>query len=526
MSVPPVSTEASSGEPNLHEQERQRRANREAVRSLGLDPYGERTEGLVTLAEAKGAWDEAADKEVAARGKEPGFQDPRPVRRVAGRAMLIRDTGKLVWMNLRDATGDLQIAVSQRDVDAAGFELAKLTDLGDVLVAEGRIMKTRTGEVTLWCSSIHPASKSLVPPPAKHEGLQDIELRYRRRYVDLWANPQTLDVFLLRARLISQMRRFLDDRGFVEVDTPVLQTLAGGAAARPFVTHMNALDIDLYLRVAPELFLKRLLVGGMPRVYEVARNFRNEGVDRSHNPEFSMVEVYEAFGSYLTMMELTESLIRSLATTASSADSGNEIVIAYGECAIDYAQPFDRVTYADLFERAFGFPLSDDAKVRAAAAERGLKTDGVDRLLLVQELFDEAERAIDPTLPTFVMDYPAPLCPLTRSKKGHPDIAERFELFVAGMEIANAYTELNDPDVQEAKFREQLAGIKDEERTFRTIDEDFLHALKVGMPPAGGLGIGVDRLVMLLTGQTSIRDVLLFPLMRPQHRSEGGGAST
>lgn len=508
--------------PPLHEQVLQRRANRERMLALGLDPYGQRETGLVNLKDAKEAYDPRADEAFQKDGKTPGFVDARPQRSVAGRVMLLRDNGKLIWMNLRDHTGDMQVAVSARDCASPGFDAAKLCDLGDIIIVSGRLMKTKTGEITLWASDVRPACKCLVPPPAKHEGLQDLELRYRQRYVDMWANPETLDVFFLRAKIITALRRFLDDRGFVEVDTPVLQTLAGGAAARPFVTHMNALDIDLFMRVAPELFLKRLLVGGMPRVYEVARNFRNEGVDRSHNPEFSMVEVYEAFGSYDTMRELTENLLRDLARvvishrTGRSPAPGEPLVLEYAGHAIDYARPFEIVTYAALFERALGFSLEDDAKVRQAAGARGHKTAGVDRLLLVQELFDEAEASIDPVRPTFVIDYPAPLCPLTRSKKSDPRVAERFELFIAGMEIANAYTELNDPDIQEAKFREQLGGIKDEEKTFRTIDEDFLNALRVGMPPAGGLGVGVDRAIMLLTGNPSIRDVLLFPLMRPR----------
>lgn len=508
-------------EAHLSEQERQRRVNRDALRALGLDPYGRRTPGLVSLAEAKSAYDEAADKEFQAQGKTPGYVDRRPMRKVAGRAMLVRDGGKLIWMNLRDHTGDMQIAISQRDVDDTAFQLAKLTDLGDVLVVEGRVMKTRTGETTLWASRLEPAAKCLIPPPAKHEGLQDVELRYRQRYIDMWANPETLEAFMLRAAIITRIRHFLDGRGFVEVDTPVLQTLAGGAAAKPFITHMNALDIDLYLRVAPELFLKRLLVGGMPRIYEVARNFRNEGLDRSHNPEFSMVEVYEAFGSYETMMELTETLVRELAGVVVQARTGRlpapgePLTIEFDGRTIDYSRPFDKITYADLFRRALGFDLSDEAAVRREAARRGVKADGADRLLLVQELFDIAEDSLDPSRPTFVLDYPAPLCPLTRQKPGDPSVAERFELFIGGMEVANAYTELNDPDIQEQKFREQLAGLKEDEQTFRTIDHDFLRALQVGMPPAGGLGVGIDRIVMLLTGKTSIRDVLLFPLMRP-----------
>ncbi len=512
---------AAAGE--AHHLETQRRQNRDAAAALGLPVYGRRTPGLIALGEARSRYDAEADAAHQAQGKSPspGYTDARPRCAVAGRVVLLRDNGKLIWMTLRDDTGDLQVAVSQKDVGPAAFTLAKHTDLGDLVIARGPMMKTRTGEITLWCAGeqgLEPAAKCLVPPPEKHAGLTDPELRYRQRYVDLWANPQTLAVFRARSRIITALRAFLDGRGFLEVDTPTLQTLAGGAAARPFATHLNALDIDLYLRVSNELYLKRLLVGGMPKVYEIARDFRNEGMDRSHNPEFSMVEVYEAYGDYTTMMELTESLMRELARTAAACGMGDGLRLPFGDRVVDYGPVFQRVAYEALFERALGFPMQDEARVREAAARRGLATQGVDPWLLVGELFDEAEALIDPGVPTFVVDYPAVLCPLTRSKPGRPELAERFELFIGGMEIANAYTELNDPDVQEAKFRQQLSGLDDEESTFRTFDADFIRALKVGMPPAGGLGVGVDRAVMLLTNQRSIRDVLLFPMMRPEGR--------
>ncbi|MEO1511937.1 MAG: amino acid--tRNA ligase-related protein, partial [Planctomycetota bacterium] len=286
-----------------------------------------------------------------------------------------------------------------------------------------------------------------------------------------------------------------------------------------FTTHMNALELDLFLRIAPELYLKRLLVGGMNRVFEINRNFRNEGVSPRHNPEFTMLELYEAFGDYMTMAELTESMIRDGARMVTGDD---EPRIGFGEIEIDYASPFQKAAYGDLFETHVGCSMLDEDAVRAAAEARKLKTVGkggvpLDHWLLVGELFEAVcEDQIDPSRPTFVIDYPAALCPLTKAEAGRPEIAERFELYIAGMEIANAYTELNDPDVQAERFRAQLAGIDDEESTFRTFDEDFIRALKVGMPPAGGLGVGIDRVCMLLTGQTSIRDVILFPLLRPR----------
>ncbi len=515
------------GEQQTSEFELERAKKRDRVRELGLDPYGKRTDALLSLADAVARFDADADDAFKQRGKEEDFQDTRPVVRVAGRVVLYRDNGKLVWLNLRDDSGDIQVAVSKRDCDGTGFALAKLTDLADLVVAEGPLAKTRTGEVTVWAGELRPGAKAMTPPPEKHAGLRDVEMRYRQRYVDLWSNPQAMGVMVLRSQIITRIRQFLDERGFLEVETPVLQTLAGGAAARPFVTHMNALDLDLYMRVAPELFLKRLLVGGFSRVYEIARNFRNEGVDRSHNPEFTMLELYQAYGDYRVMMELTESLVRELATLvivsardraagepADEDEPPNRLDIAFGDITVDYARPFEVVAYEDLFERALGFSMRDEHKVQDAAKTRGLDAK-FDHWLIVGKLFDEAEGAIDPTRPTFVIDYPAALCPLTRHKESDPTLAERFELHIAGMELANAYTELNDPQVQRERFEAQLAGIDAEEQTFRTLDEDFLEALKVGMPPAGGLGIGIDRLVMAITGQESIRDVLLFPLMRP-----------
>ena len=547
-----------------HWAEAQRRTNRDALRALGADPYGHRTDGLVTIGEARSRFDEKADEAwkrieearknaakggtgatgVPLPGPPPGGEgecDPRPVVGVAGRVVLKRDAGKLVWLQLRDhtsasaeeaapggscagAAADLQVAISQRDCAAPGFEVAKALDLGDIVVARGPLMRTRTGEVTVWASGLEMGAKSLAPPPEKRKGLADVELRSRRRYIDLWSNPESMRVFMLRSRLASVIRAYLAQRGFVEVETPTLQAQAGGAAARPFVTHLNALGIDLFMRVAPELYLKRLLVGGMPRVYEWSRNFRNEGMDRSHNPEFSMLEIYEAFGDYRTMMELTEGMFRACAREV--VGPGAPLRVRSAGVEIDYGPPFAQVKYADLFERTLGFPMTDHARALKEAAKRGVATRGkkgeaLDPALIVGALFDFAEEAIDPAKPTFVIDYPAPLCPLTRPRSDDPTIAERFELFVGGMEMANAYTELNDPDVQEQKFRQQLAGLDEEESTFRNLDEDFLFALKVGMPPAGGLGIGIDRLCMVMLNQRSIRDVVLFPLMRPEGHAEG-----
>ncbi len=508
----------------IDELERERREKREAIRALGVDPYGGRVEGLVSLREAFETYDEQTDLRMHEAGIKPGGEgDERPVVRVAGRVMLARDNGRLVWLNLRDPTREsLQVAVSKRDCDEVGFQVAKKTDLGDILVVEGPLMKTRTGEVTVWAARVRPAGKSLLPPPEKHAGLQNPEARYRQRYVDMWSNPRTTRTLLLRSRLLSGIRRLMEERGFVEVETPMLQVQAGGAAARPFVTHMNALDIDLYLRIAPELYLKRLLVGGLPRVFELNRNFRNEGVDRRHNPEFTAIEVYEAFGDVSTMMDLTEAIVRACARIANESEGRSGLVRPFGGLEIDYGLPFERFSYGELFERAFGFSMEDEQRVRDEAERRGVRVtddagEQLDTIWIVNELFEaHAEALIDPSRPTWVMRYPSALSPLTRPCPDDPRFADRADLFIAGMEIGPHYTELNDPDVQAAKFREQLTGIDEDEATFRSFDEDFVRALKVGMPPAGGMGLGIDRLVMLMSDEGSIRDVIPFPFMRPQ----------
>ncbi len=487
---------------------------------LHVDPYGRRVDGLIDLASARAAYDADAD----ARHKADAADDQRPTVAVAGRIVLHRDIGKLVFITLRDATGDLQVAANKRALPEDLFKLAKLVDIGDVVVVRGPLAMTKTGEITVWAegdAGFSIACKSLAPPPSEYYGFSDAEQRYRKRYVDLYANPQVTQVFLQRSRILKLVRDFLHTpppelgAGFVEVETPMMQPIAGGAAARPFITHHNALDMDLYLRIAPELYLKRLLVGGLPRVFEINRNFRNEGVDRSHNPEFTMLELYQAFGDYHAMMALTERLIHDLAL-----DLHGTATLPYGEQTISYALPFRRAGYHDLFREVNGYDAADHEQLTQHARKLGLDPAGKDHDVLLNEVWEET---VEGTLlqPTFVIDYPASLCPLTRTKPEKPEIAERFELFVNGMELANAYTELNDPDVQLANFQAQVSGLDDEEATFRSLDEDFIEALRVGMPPAGGLGIGIDRLVMLLTNQRSIRDVILFPHLRQQ-----GGETT
>lgn len=557
MSVSESTTSAGAGEGGAGESTADesvlvaaRRAKLESLRrDLGLEPYGHRVDGLRDLAGARAlfreehhaahtaahaaalsaAKAEAAALAAAAAASAPGatapapalgaVDDPREVVRIAGRIMQHRDLGKLIFIFLRDHTGDLQVSISRSEVEPATWELAKRLDYGDVVVAEGPIGRTNKGEVCVWARTIGLHAKSLAPPPEKFHGLSDPEIRYRRRYVDMYANPETLRTFTLRSRLVTSVRRFMSDRGFLEVETPMMQPIAGGAAARPFVTHHNALGMPLFLRVAPELYLKRLLVGGMPRVFEINRNFRNEGVDRSHNPEFTMMEAYQAFGDCWTMLELTESLVHELACeVAGTAIDGEGPRLPFGDLVIDYSKPFTRVRYGDLFERCFGFPMEDEAKVRAESQRRHVpEAARKEHWYLVDFLFEEhAEKLVDRTKPTFITDYPSAISPLTRPNRQKPHLAERWDLFIAGMEIGPAYTELNDPDIQLAKFTEQLSGIDEEAQTFRSLDEDFLEALRVGMPPAGGLGLGIDRVVMLLANQASIRDVILFPLMRPQ----------
>jgi len=531
----PTNTAATGTAPDVHQLEAQRRANRDEVAKLGFAPYGQRVDSITSQSEARARYDADASTEFNAQSKQPGYVDRRPIVTIAGRVVLSRDNGKLIWMNLRDATGVMQIAVSQKDCDERGFKLAKLTDLSDIIVATGRLMETKSGEKTVWCTTVEPGSKSLVPPPEKHAGLTDVEIRYRQRYVDLWANPETMDIFKLRSAIVRESRRVLESRGYLEVETPMLQSLAGGAAARPFITKINALDMNLYMRIAPELYLKRLLVGGMPKVFEINRNFRNEGLDKQHNPEFTMLEAYCAFGDVETVMELTESLIRACAamvhgaTREAGSHEASDVILPFGDLSINYSTPFARRTYASLFEEAWGFAMSDTARARDTLTKLRSKDlapqiAAMDPMLVVNELFEDKERGgearLDHSVPTFITDYPAAISPLTRPKRDNPILADRADLFIAGMEIAPHYTELNDPDIQEAKFKEQLKGLDSdktaEEQTYRTMDHDFLRALKVGMPPAGGMGLGIDRLAMILTNQRTIRDVVLFPLMRSE----------
>jgi lysyl-tRNA synthetase, class II len=478
-----------------------RHAKLNELRKLGVDPYGHRFENVVPLADVR--------QQAETLNLEPGQHAEESQVRVAGRVMLHRPTGKLIFMGLRDGSGDMQVAVSKAAVAETDFTVAsRLLNLGDIIGIDGTLGRTRTGELTVWASRLTMLCKAVEPPPEKWHGLKDVDLRYRRRYVDLFANPQVREVFKQRSLIMDAIRRCLVERGYFEVETPVLQPIYGGAAARPFTTYHNTLDMKLFLRISPELYLKRLLVGGLERVFEFSRNFRNEGIDTQHNPEFTLLELYQAYGDYHDMMHITEAMV-----AAAIERIGGGYRRPYRDMQLDFTPPWPRRTYEELLEQHAGVKMADIAAVRAKAASLGIETAGVDDAIVINELF---ERTVEPHLiqPTFVLDYPAPICPLTRRKPDDPNIALRFEAFVAGMELGNAYTELNDPRVQEENLRRSLAGEKRDE-TMAVMDEDFLLALQYGMPPAGGLGVGIDRLVMLLTNSVSIRDVILFPLQRP-----------
>ncbi len=475
------------------------------LRELGIDPYPARGVDSEPIAGLIGGGGTAE-----APGPRVGTGAT-----IAGRLLALRDFGKLIFAPLLDRTGRIQVAFARERL-GEWWPRRRLLDGGDWLGVTGELGRTQKGELTLWADSVQLLAKTLAAPPEKWHGLVDVEQRYRRRYVDLWASEGVREVFVLRSRMISLVRRFLEERGFLEVETPTLHPIAGGATARPFVTHHNALDIDLYLRIAPELYLKRLIVGGLERVFEVSRNFRNEGLSSRHNPEFSMLELYQAQADFRHMMELTETLFEHLARELLGR---TEIEFRGGR--YDLSAPFRRARYDELFEEHNGFGLFDDFKLLARGHQLGIAPElvqaggssGASRWKLVSEVF---ERTVEKSLegPVFVTHFPTPLCPLAKQDPSDPRFAERFELFVAGMELANAFTELNDPMEQERRFEEQVAS-KDPEAPGE-VDVDYVQALEYGMPPTGGLGIGLDRLAMLLANQGSIRDVLLFPTMRPQ----------
>ena len=444
---------------------------------------------------------------------EPGAETGEVVS-VAGRLVARREQGKVAFLVIRDATGDLQLFCRVNVLGEEAFSAATDLDLGDWVGATGEVLRTRRGELSVAPAAVTLLSKSLRPLPEKYHGLTDTETRYRQRYVDLIANPEVRQVFETRFRIMSAIRRFMEGRGFLEVETPMLHPIPGGATARPFTTHHNALDIELYLRIAPELYLKRLLVGGFERVYEVNRNFRNEGMSPRHNPEFTMLEAYQAFTDLDGMMELTESLIAAV-----TQEVLGTLEIEYQGTPIDLSPPWPRRTMIELTSEAAGEDVSfarSAEDLRALCATHGIPVEaGWGRGKLITELF---EKLVEHDLvgPVFVTEYPLETSPLARKKPGEPELTERFELIVTGREIANAFSELVDPVDQRERFEAQMRAKATGDDEAMGFDEDYLRAMEYGMPPAGGLGIGIDRLVMLLTDSASIRDVLLFPQMRPE----------
>ncbi|MDP8262756.1 MAG: lysine--tRNA ligase [Candidatus Ancaeobacter aquaticus] len=419
---------------------------------------------------------------------------------VCGRVMAWRGHGKTVFADVRDRTGKIQM-YARKDELVESFDLLQCVDIGDIIGITGKLVKTRTGEVTVHLESFAMLSKALRPLPEKWHGLKDIETRYRQRYLDLISNEEVRNVFLKRSAIITLIRKYLDEREYLEVETPMMQAMAGGAVAKPFVTYHESLSTDLYLRIAPELYLKRLLVGGLEKVYELNRNFRNEGLSRRHNPEFTMLEIYAAYEDYESMMTLTEEL-----TVYICSELG--IDLKTGASGIDMTPPWKRISMYDALKEYTGIDFKTCDNIKEQAKKLGVEFDkNAHDHAVVNEIF---ESCVEKKLinPTFITDYPAILCPLSKTKKDDPEIAERFELYMNGQELANAYSELNDPAIQLKNFQKQAEG------TGKDIDEDYVRALEHGMPPAGGLGIGIDRLVMVLTNQESIRDVILFPQLK------------
>jgi lysyl-tRNA synthetase class 2 len=470
------------------------------ITALGHDPWGQRFDDHMSIADVRDA--------VPGESGEAGS-----AARIAGRIMLRRKAGKLRFYDIKDQTGRIQLLFSRGDLTEEQWALMSALDLGDLIGIDGVTWRTDAGEASVKVTQLTVLCKSLSQPPEKFHAVKDVETLLRQRHLDLIYNDGVLDRMLQRSGIIDSVRQTLRGQKFHEVETPVLHSIAGGAAARPFITHHNTMDMELYLRIALELHLKRLMVGGIERVFEIGRVFRNEGVDATHNPEFTMIEIYQAYGDYRSMMDLTEQIVINAAQSVCGS-----LVIPWGDETIDFTPPWPRRPYAELFAEHAGCQMTDSAAVEAKAQSLGIETAGKHPDVLISDVFEET---VEDHLqgPVFVVDYPASICPLTKRKQDNPDIAERFELFVKGMELANAYTELNDPCLQEKLFETQLEGLSEED-SMAKIDHDFVKALKVGMPPAGGLGIGIDRLVMLLTNSRSIRDVIFFPLLR--HETEQG----
>jgi lysyl-tRNA synthetase class 2 len=497
----------------LSQPERHRREKRAALESLGVRPFAYRFEPSHSASAAL----ELYRDEMGDHGAEVA---------VAGRIQAWRPKGKVVFGHIEDGSGRIQAYLRADDL-AGAWEMIKLLDLDDIIGVRGRLMRTKSGEVTVKATAVELLSKSLKPLPRpkvevledgttrSYGGVADPEFRYRQRYADLAVHPEVREVFRRRSRVITRIRAFLDERGFLEVETPVLQALYGGAAARPFVTHHNALDMPFYLRIADELYLKRLIVGGLERVYEIGHDFRNEGMDRSHNPEFTMLELYQAYADYGDMMALAESLVAELVREV----TGGPLTLERGGTTLDFMPPFTRVSFVAGIRERSGVDVltAREEAMRARLLAAGRAADEVQGFTggkLLDEMFGTF---LEPALvqPTFVVDYPKPISPLAKEHRDDPRVTERFELFIQHREYANAYSELNDPDDQRARFEDQVKQRAAGNEEAQPYDADYVRALEYGMPPTGGMGVGVDRLIMLLADQPSIRDVILFPAMRP-----------
>lgn len=481
---------------------RQRKAKLKEIREAGIDPYPHQYAPTHTTSQIQNEF-----------GQVNETPDESHRVTVAGRIMTKRDHGKSSFVHLQDCEGKIQVYVRRDKVGADDYLIYRRFDVGDIIGASGVVFRTRTGELTILVDKVQLLSKSIRPLPEKWHGLQDKQTRYRQRYADLIMNPEVKEVFIKRTQIVQAIRDMLNEQNFIEVETPVLQPIYGGASARPFTTYHNTLDQALYLRIANELYLKRLIVGGFDRVYEFSRDFRNEGMDRDHNPEFTMLELYLAYADYLEVMELTENLV---ANTVDNLHGTTKIT--YQEQEIDFTPPWRRITMVESIQE---YTDIDPASLTAhelykKAVGKGIELEGDEsKGEIIAELFDifVEEKLIQPT---FIYDYPIEVSPFAKKKPENPDLVERFEFFIAGMEVGNAFSELNDPIDQRQRFMEQASNLaKGDEEAFM-VDEDYLRALEYGMPPTGGLGIGIDRLTMLLTDQYSIRDVILFPQMRPE----------
>jgi lysyl-tRNA synthetase, class II len=484
-----------------------RRKKLEDLRAMGINPYGQRYEVRDHAKELHDKYGKTSKEEL---------ENNKAKVTAAGRVIAFRSFGKAAFAHVQDASGRIQIYMKRDMLGEEQFKLLNLLDIGDYIGVEGFLFRTRTDELTVEVEKLTLLSKSLRPLPEKWHGLTDIETRYRQRYVDLIVNPEVRDTFVTRNKIIKAIRAFLEEKGFLEVETPMMQQIPGGATARPFITHHNALDMDLYLRIAPELYLKRLIVGGFERVYELNRNFRNEGISIKHNPEFTMMEFYMAYADYQVLMELTEELFSRIAM-----DVTGSLKLSYQGDEVDLTPPWPRMSMEEAivkFAGAGNDDLNDLERARAFANKNNVPLeDGLSLAKVINEIFEKTTefKIINPV---FITDYPVELSPLSRRNDRNPELVDRFELIVAGREMANAFSELNDPQDQLSRFQDQVAQREKGDVEAQFMDEDYVRALEYGMPPTAGEGIGIDRLVMLMTDSPSIRDVILFPQLRKEQR--------